>query len=50
MITNDQWLTELQGLAYRYTYLGVTADLASMDLLSLWGLYCYLKRLAESAS
>lgn len=43
---NEPWLESLAMLVYRFESYGVTADLASMDLVALWGLYCFLKRLA----
>ncbi len=45
MMTED-WLVRLYNLAYRFPHLGVTADLASLSMAELWGLYCYLRRLA----
>lgn len=40
------WIPRLYSLAYRFESSGVTADLASLSLVELWGLYCYLSRLA----
>lgn len=39
------WLTEPELLANKYSYLGVTADIANISLIQLWGLYLYLKGL-----
>jgi hypothetical protein len=47
MGTNEPWLANLAMLACRFEGYGLTADLASMDLMALWGLYCFLKRLAS---
>ena len=46
MRPDEAWLENLRALAYRFESYGVTADLASMDLMALWGVYCFLKRLA----
>lgn len=46
MLTNEAWLENLYALAYRFESYGVTADLGSMDLMALWGVYCFLKRLS----
>ncbi len=43
----DQWLEQLQTLAARYNQLGIGADIASLSLIELWGLYLHLSRLAE---
>lgn len=42
------WLDELNGLLDRFSGMGIGADIASMGLIELWGLYCFLRRLAES--
>ena len=42
------WLNELNGLLARFSGMGISADLASMGLIELWGVYCFLRRLAES--
>lgn len=44
---NDNWLFRLQSLAVRFSGLGITADLSALGLCELWGLYCYLRRLAD---
>ena len=46
MATND-WLERLHGLAYRFESLGVTPDLAAMNLCELWALYVFLRHLSE---
>lgn len=43
---NDDWLNELNLLLARYSYLNLNADIATLSLVDLWGLYCYLSRLA----
>ena len=47
-MNNHLWLYQLQALSARFSELGITADLASMSLIELWGVYCYLQRLAET--
>lgn len=44
---NNDWLERLQGLIERFSYLGVTGDIAALSLIELWGLYCFLQRLAD---
>lgn len=46
MQTDEPWLQDLCALANRFESYGVTADFASLDLMALWGLYRFLKRLA----
>lgn len=46
MRPDEAWLENLRALACRFESYGITADLASMDLMALWGVYCFLKRLA----
>lgn len=45
---NNHWLERLQTLVARFSYMGLDADIAALSLIELWGLYCYLNRLAES--
>ena len=45
---NNHWLERLQTLVARFSYMGLGADIAALSLIELWGLYCYLNRLAES--
>ena len=47
-MNNNDWLERLQTLMARFNYIGIDADIASLSLIELWGLYCYLSRLAES--
>lgn len=46
-MNNYNWLVRLQSLCERFSYLGIGADMASLSLFELWGLYCYLSRLAD---
>jgi hypothetical protein len=48
-MTHPLWLYQLQALSARFADLGITADLASMSLIELWGVYRYLQRLTEIA-
>lgn len=43
------WLKELELLAWRFSGLGFSPDLAGMTLIELAGLYAYLARLATDA-
>ena len=45
---NNHWLERLHTLVARFSYMGLGADIAALSLIELWGLYCYLNRLAES--
>jgi hypothetical protein len=42
------WINDLNGLIVRFSYLGITNDVGTMSIIELWGVYCYLKRIAES--
>jgi hypothetical protein len=44
---SSDWLERLQTLSVRFSGMGVGADLAALSLIELWGLYCYLSRLAD---
>ena len=45
---NDETRVErLQTLLNRFSHLGIGADLAALSVIELWGLYCYLSRLAD---
>ncbi len=46
-MNNETWLERLQTLLERFSYLGINADMASLSLVELWGVYCYLSRLAD---
>lgn len=39
------WRQELNDLVAKYSYLGISPDLASLSLLEAWGLYRWLSRL-----
>lgn len=45
---HETWLERLAALAIRFESYGVTVDMAAMDLTALWGLYCFLRRLADN--
>jgi len=47
-MNSDDWLDRLQMLLARYSNIALDADMASLSLIELWGVYCYLSRLAES--
>lgn len=47
-MNNLIWLTDLSLLLVRFSHMGIGADVASMSLLELWGVYRYLQRLAEA--
>lgn len=46
-MTSDGWINRLYELAARFQGYGITADLAGLSLVELWGLYCYLSHLAD---
>ncbi len=46
MHRND-WLQDLQMLAWRASGLGVVPDLATLGLWELWGMYCHLRRVLD---
>ena len=46
-MSNEKWLMHLQTLCERFSHLGIGTDLAGLSMLELWGLYCYLSRLAD---
>jgi hypothetical protein len=45
----DNWLLRLQELAARHSYLGVAADLSTLTLIELWGVYCLLSGIEAGA-
>lgn len=47
MAGNDTWVQQLAELAHRLQGLGVVPDLASLSPCELWGLYIYLRHIAE---
>lgn len=44
----NNWLNELQTLLNRFSMLGIGQDVSLLGEVEAWGLYCFLKRLAES--
>ncbi len=44
----SDWLERLETLLARFSHMGLEIDIASLSLIDLWGVYCYLSRLAES--
>lgn len=46
-MSRPAWLYELDELLVRFSGLGIGADIAAMGLYELWGVYCFLRRLAE---
>ena len=46
-MNEEPWLKRLQALLERFSYLGIGADIASLSLIELWGVYCFLSRLAD---
>ena len=46
-MNNQDWLQHLQMLIQRFSYLGLDADIASLGLIELWGLYIHLSQLAR---
>jgi hypothetical protein len=44
----DDWLKELELLAWRFSHLGIGPDLMGMTAIELAGLYSYLVRLADA--
>lgn len=43
---NNDWLQRLQTLVARFSHLGIGDNIASLGLIELWAVYCYLSRLA----
>lgn len=41
------WMDELNGLLMRFSGMGIEADVGALNLCELWGLYCFLRRMAE---
>lgn len=46
---HEALLKRVQALAARLPWLGVGPDLGAMPLADLWGVYCFLTRMAEGA-
>lgn len=47
MARRDDWLKELEMLAWRFSWLGFGPDLAGMTMMELAALHTYLTRLAS---
>lgn len=45
-MSGDAWQERLQGFCGRFSHLGMGADLAALQIIELWGVYCFLRRLA----
>ena len=45
---NSYWLEDLYGLIAKHGQFDMEADLSTLDLDDLWGLYLHLSRLIES--
>lgn len=41
-VLNEPWLESLEILLNRFSYLGMEADVSSMNIVELWGLYVSL--------
>ncbi len=48
IMSNQCWLIQLEMLLQRFSHLGVSADMASLTLVELWGFYLFLTNLAEA--
>ena len=47
-MNKPNFINDLNCLLVRFSHLGIGADIATMSLIELWGIYSYLNRLAES--
>ncbi len=47
IMNSESWLERLEMLLVRFSHLGIGADVASLSLIELWALYCYLSRLGN---
>ena len=47
IMNSESWLERLEMLLMRFSHLGIGADVASLSLIELWALYCYLSRLGN---
>ena len=41
------WFDELQAMAARFSALGITPDIAGLTLAEAWGLFVFLRRIAQ---
>ena len=48
-MNHEPWLERLYWLAERCSQWGVYPDLAALSLADLWGLYCFLSRIADGS-
>lgn len=46
-MNSETWIERLQTLLERFPHLGIGADIAALSIIELWGLYCFLLRLAD---
>ena len=46
-MSDKNWLERLQVLLVRFSDLGISDDVAGLSLTELWGVYCFLSRLAD---
>jgi len=46
-MSSETW-ERLQTLCNRFAHLGISADLAALSIIELWGMYQFLSRLADS--
>ena len=46
MSRRDDWLAQLPLLVWRFQEQGIDADMSSLTLTELWGVYCLLRRRA----
>lgn len=44
---SEAWPDRLEMLLVRFSHLGIGPDVASLSLIELWSLYCYLSRLVD---
>jgi hypothetical protein len=44
----DNWLDDLEMLAWRFSHLGFGPDMGGMTVVELVGLYAFLSRLADA--
>lgn len=47
IMNSESWLERLEMLLMRFSHLGIGTDVASLSLIELWALYCYLSRLGN---
>jgi hypothetical protein len=47
-MSTGAWLAELHALAARFSAQGITPDLTALTLAEAWGLFAFLRRLAET--